>query len=147
MNISFADVEKLAWDKCDGLLPAVVQHAGSGAVLMLGYMNREALRATLERQRVVFFSRSKRRLWEKGETSGHFLQLRAVAADCDLDTCWSAPCPWARSVIPESPPASAMPHAAPPSSWPSCRSCRRSSRRASAIRPKAAIPRACTPPA
>lgn len=86
MNISFADVEKLAWNKGDGLLPAIVQHAVSGAVLMLGYMNRDALRATLERQRVVFYSRSKQRLWEKGETSGHTLQLRAIAADCDRDT-------------------------------------------------------------
>lgn len=86
MNISLAEVGKLDWNKGDGLLPAIVQHAVSGAVLMLGYMNRDALRATLERQRVVFFSRSKQRLWEKGETSGHTLRLTAIAADCDLDT-------------------------------------------------------------
>ena len=60
-------------------MPAIVQHALSGAVLMLGYMNREALRATLERGRVVFFSRSKQRLWEKGETSGHYLELASIA--------------------------------------------------------------------
>jgi phosphoribosyl-ATP pyrophosphohydrolase/phosphoribosyl-AMP cyclohydrolase len=79
-------VEQLAWDKSGGLLPAIVQHAGSGAVLMLGYMNREALRATLARGRVVFYSRSRQRLWEKGETTGHTLQLQAIAGDCDADT-------------------------------------------------------------
>jgi phosphoribosyl-ATP pyrophosphohydrolase/phosphoribosyl-AMP cyclohydrolase len=68
------------------LVPAIVQHAVSGSVLMLGYMNREALRATLDRGRVVFFSRSRQRLWEKGESSGHFLQLRDVQLDCDADT-------------------------------------------------------------
>jgi phosphoribosyl-ATP pyrophosphohydrolase/phosphoribosyl-AMP cyclohydrolase len=69
----------------DGLLPAVVQHAVSGAVLMVGYMNREALRETLSRGHVVFYSRSKQRLWEKGETSGHFLELDQVRTDCDRD--------------------------------------------------------------
>ena len=67
-------------------MPAIVQHAGSGRVLMLGYMNRAALAATLARGRVVFFSRSKQRLWEKGETSGHFLQLIDMRCDCDADT-------------------------------------------------------------
>jgi phosphoribosyl-ATP pyrophosphohydrolase/phosphoribosyl-AMP cyclohydrolase len=84
------DAHKLAqlnWDKSpDGLLPAIVQHATSGAVLMLGYMNREALTATLERARAVFFSRSRGRLWEKGETSGHTLHVRGVQVDCDADT-------------------------------------------------------------
>ena len=69
----------------DGLLPAIVQHADTGAVLMLGYMNREALQATLERRRVVFFSRSKGRLWEKGEASGNTLTLVGVHRDCDGD--------------------------------------------------------------
>src|SRR5690606_23937002 len=69
----------------DGLLPAVVQDARSGTVLMLGYMNREALRATLSEGRVTFFSRSKDRLWTKGETSGHFLNVVSVQADCDND--------------------------------------------------------------
>lgn len=86
MNLKFSDVEQLAWDKQSGLLPAVVQHARSGAVLMLGYMNREALRATLERHRVVFYSRSRQTLWEKGETSGHTLDLVDVRKDCDQDT-------------------------------------------------------------
>jgi len=79
------DLDDLDFEKGHGLLPAVVQHAGSGTVLMLGYMNHEALVATLTRRRVVFFSRSKGRLWEKGETSGHSLQVVQVQADCDRD--------------------------------------------------------------
>jgi phosphoribosyl-AMP cyclohydrolase / phosphoribosyl-ATP pyrophosphohydrolase len=79
-------LEKLDWDKGGGLLPAIVQDAGSGAVLMLGYMNREALAATQASGRVTFLSRSKGRLWTKGETSGHFLKLKQIAADCDGDT-------------------------------------------------------------
>jgi phosphoribosyl-AMP cyclohydrolase / phosphoribosyl-ATP pyrophosphohydrolase len=77
-------LDTLDWSK--GLIPAIVQHAESGAVLMLGYMNREALTATRESGRVTFFSRSKGRLWTKGETSGHFLEVHAIAADCDGDT-------------------------------------------------------------
>jgi phosphoribosyl-ATP pyrophosphohydrolase/phosphoribosyl-AMP cyclohydrolase len=77
---------ELDWGKGEGLLPAIVQDAGTGAVLMLGYMNREALAATQASGRVTFWSRSKQRLWTKGETSGHFLELRAIAADCDRDT-------------------------------------------------------------
>ena len=84
--VTLADVATLDFDKTGGLLPAVIQHAESGAVLMLGYMNREAVRETLERGRVVFFSRSRRCLWEKGETSGHTLQLAGVRTDCDRDT-------------------------------------------------------------
>jgi len=80
------EVPALDWDKGDGLLPAIVQHAGSGAVLMLGYMNREALRDTLSSGRVTFFSRSRERLWTKGETSGNYLELVSVSADCDADT-------------------------------------------------------------
>jgi phosphoribosyl-ATP pyrophosphohydrolase/phosphoribosyl-AMP cyclohydrolase len=62
-----------------------VQDALDGAVLMLGYMNREALAATQTSGRVTFYSRSKQRLWTKGETSGHYLEVRAIAADCDAD--------------------------------------------------------------
>jgi phosphoribosyl-ATP pyrophosphohydrolase/phosphoribosyl-AMP cyclohydrolase len=76
----------LDWDKGGGLLPAVIQDADTGAVLMLAYMNREALAATLATRRVTFWSRSKQRLWTKGETSGHFLEFLDVAADCDRDT-------------------------------------------------------------
>lgn len=79
-------LQDLDWGKADGLLPAIVQHATSGAVLMLGYMNREALDATQATGRVTFWSRSKRRLWTKGETSGNTLLLRGIAADCDGDT-------------------------------------------------------------
>lgn len=84
--VSVADIELLDFRKGDGLLPVVVQHAGTGAVLMLGYMNSEALRETFSRRHIVFFSRSKQRLWEKGETSGHFLELAGIRTDCDRDT-------------------------------------------------------------
>jgi phosphoribosyl-ATP pyrophosphohydrolase/phosphoribosyl-AMP cyclohydrolase len=83
--VGLADLDALDFGKGRGLLPAVVQHAGSGAVLMLGYMNREALEATLAHGRVVFFSRSRQRLWEKGETSCHRLEVDKVLADCDGD--------------------------------------------------------------
>jgi phosphoribosyl-ATP pyrophosphohydrolase/phosphoribosyl-AMP cyclohydrolase len=79
-------IEQLAWMKNDGLLPAIVQDAQTSQVLMLGYMNRDALRETLANKRVTFYSRSKARLWTKGETSGHFLDVVSVAADCDSDT-------------------------------------------------------------
>ena len=80
------DLARADFGKGAGLLPAIVQHADSGAVLMLGYMNREALAATLERRRVVFYSRSRARLWEKGEASGHALDLADIRLDCDADT-------------------------------------------------------------
>jgi len=83
--LRLADIDSLDFDKSGGLLPAVVQHADTGAVLMVGYMNREALRETLSRGHVVFFSRSKQRQWEKGETSGHFLDLAEIRTDCDRD--------------------------------------------------------------
>ena len=77
--------DSLAWDKMDGLLPAIVQDAGTSQILMLGYMNRAALTATLEAGFVTFFSRSKGRLWQKGEASGNRLVLRSVHPDCDDD--------------------------------------------------------------
>ena len=76
----------LEWEKMHGLIPAIVQDANSGAVLMLGYMNREALAATEANGRVTFWSRSKGRLWTKGETSGHFLEVCSISVDCDRDT-------------------------------------------------------------
>ena len=79
------DLEALDWTKMDGLLPAVVQDRRSGRVLMLGYMNREALEHSLAYGRVTFWSRSRRQLWTKGETSGHFLQLGSIQIDCDGD--------------------------------------------------------------
>jgi phosphoribosyl-ATP pyrophosphohydrolase/phosphoribosyl-AMP cyclohydrolase len=85
------DIEALAWSRSadtreGGLLPAVVQDAGNQRVLMLGYMSREALQATLAGGWVTFYSRSKARLWTKGESSGHRLALVSVMADCDGDT-------------------------------------------------------------
>lgn len=79
-------IETLAWDKQQGLLPVIVQDAGNQRVLMLGYMDRAALAATLETRRVTFYSRSKQRLWMKGESSGDVLDLVSLEADCDADT-------------------------------------------------------------
>lgn len=78
-------VDTLDWQKQDGLLPAIVQDAATLRVLMLGYMSREALQATFAKQQVTFFSRSKGRLWTKGESSGHVLRLVSVRTDCDSD--------------------------------------------------------------
>jgi len=79
-------LQDLNWDKGGGLLPAIVQHARSGRVLMLGYMNEAALVETLRRGRVVFFSRSRGELWLKGKTSGNYLDLVQVTTDCDRDS-------------------------------------------------------------
>jgi phosphoribosyl-ATP pyrophosphohydrolase/phosphoribosyl-AMP cyclohydrolase len=70
----------------DGLIPVIIQDDRTLAVLMLGYMNREAFEKSMAENRVTFYSRTKQRLWTKGETSGHFLQMVSVAADCDADT-------------------------------------------------------------
>lgn len=79
------DPASVDFSKADGLVPAIVQDAGNGRVLMLGYMNRDALEHTLATARVTFYSRSKQRLWTKGESSGHVLELVSVEADCDQD--------------------------------------------------------------
>ena len=79
------DVGSLDWDKSSGLLPVIVQHARTGRVLMLGYMNDAALRQTLSGGRVVFYSRSRETLWTKGETSGNYLNVVDVSTDCDCD--------------------------------------------------------------
>ncbi|MBY5991401.1 bifunctional phosphoribosyl-AMP cyclohydrolase/phosphoribosyl-ATP diphosphatase HisIE [Ferrimonas balearica] len=76
---------QIDWDKMDNLVPAVVQHHLTGRVLMLGYMNPEALAKTVETGRVTFYSRSKNRLWTKGESSGHVLELVTLGSDCDND--------------------------------------------------------------
>ena len=78
--------DELDWQKGGGLLPVIVQHAVTGAVLMLGYMNREAYAATLATAQATFYSRSRRQLWRKGETSGNTLAVSAIRADCDADT-------------------------------------------------------------
>jgi len=80
------DFEKLDFEKGGGLLPAIIQDADTGQVLMLGYMNEEALRKTLEEERVTFYSRTKQRLWTKGETSGNTLNVINIQSDCDRDT-------------------------------------------------------------
>lgn len=79
------DVSALAWDKMEGLLPAIVQDRSTGRVLMVGYMNRDALQATIDNGNATFFSRSKQRLWEKGETSGNRLRVASIFSDCDND--------------------------------------------------------------
>lgn len=83
--LSANEIDRLAWDKMEGLLPAIVQDADTRQLLMLGYMDRAALAATLGSGFVTFFSRSKQRLWRKGETSGNTLSLVAVREDCDGD--------------------------------------------------------------
>lgn len=80
-----ADPTPLAWDKMGGLLPVVVQDAETLQVLMLGYMNQAALDESMLTGKVTFYSRSKQRLWQKGETSGHYLQLVDITPDCDGD--------------------------------------------------------------
>jgi phosphoribosyl-ATP pyrophosphohydrolase/phosphoribosyl-AMP cyclohydrolase len=79
MNIDFSKYT-------DGLVPAIIQDDTTGKVLMLGFMNDEALKKTQEIKRVTFYSRSKKRLWTKGEESGNFLELKSITADCDNDT-------------------------------------------------------------
>lgn len=79
------DVDKLDFEKKGGLIPAIVQEARTGEVLMLGYMNGEALARTRETGLVTFYSRSRTKLWTKGETSGQKLLLREVRVDCDRD--------------------------------------------------------------
>lgn len=79
-------VTTINWEKVDGLVPAVIQDNTSGQVLMLGYMNQDALNKTLETKQVTFWSRTKERLWTKGETSGNVLELKSINLDCDQDT-------------------------------------------------------------
>ena len=76
---------ELAFEKLGGLIPGIVQDHKSGEVLMLGYLNPEALEETQRTGEVYFFSRSRNRLWKKGETSGHVLRVREVRVDCDSD--------------------------------------------------------------
>ncbi|HKU78393.1 MAG TPA: bifunctional phosphoribosyl-AMP cyclohydrolase/phosphoribosyl-ATP diphosphatase HisIE [Rhodanobacteraceae bacterium] len=85
MRMNHDDLQRVDFRKGDGLVPAIVQDATSGEVLMLGYMNAEALAATRTSGFVTFWSRSKQRLWKKGETSGHVLQVKSINVDCDHD--------------------------------------------------------------
>jgi phosphoribosyl-AMP cyclohydrolase len=77
---------ELDFQKLDGLIPAVIQDHGSGRVLMLGFMNEEAFRKTVETGFATFYSRSRKKLWLKGETSGHKLVVKNISTDCDQDT-------------------------------------------------------------
>ncbi len=90
MSFTAAEVsslqERINWEKVDGLVPAIVQDFQSSQVLMMGYMNQDALAKTGETGQVTFFSRTKERLWTKGETSGNVLQLVSISLDCDDDT-------------------------------------------------------------
>jgi len=85
MTIDAQALDQLAWND-QGLVPAIAQDAGSGEVLMMAWMNRDALRATAEEGVAVYFSRSRGRLWRKGETSGHTQIVREIRLDCDSDT-------------------------------------------------------------
>ena len=86
MLVSNENINELAWQKMDNLIPAIIQHAATGAVLMQGYMSQESLAATLTTGKATFFSRSKQALWVKGETSGNFLIVKQVLTDCDQDS-------------------------------------------------------------
>ena len=82
----FKDIEKINFNKLDGLVPAVIQDNSTMKVLMVGFMNKEALSKTVETGKVTFFSRTKNRLWTKGEESGNFLNVVSMLVDCDDDT-------------------------------------------------------------
>lgn len=84
--LTVEQISQLDWEKVDNLMPAVIQHAVSGEVLMLGYMNQEALNVTQSSGKVTFYSRTKARLWTKGETSEHYLNVVSITPDCDNDT-------------------------------------------------------------
>jgi len=86
MLVTKDNIADLAWQKMDNLIPAIIQHAATGAVLMQGYMNQDSLAATLETGKATFYSRSKQGLWVKGETSGNFLEVKQVLTDCDSDS-------------------------------------------------------------
>jgi phosphoribosyl-AMP cyclohydrolase len=77
-------LDSIEWDR-EGLVPVIAQEAGSGDVLMFAWMNREALALTAERGQAVYWSRSRQRLWHKGEESGHFQQVHEIRTDCDND--------------------------------------------------------------
>ncbi len=86
MLVTIDNINELAWQKMDNLIPAIIQHSATGAVLMQGYMSKESLGATFDSGKATFFSRSKQALWVKGETSGNFLNVEQVLTDCDQDS-------------------------------------------------------------
>ncbi len=84
--MSAFEINSLDWTKMDGLLPAIIQDAENGMVLMLGYMNQEALMATLTTGQLTMYSRSRKRLWRKGESSGNSMTVQHISTDCDSDS-------------------------------------------------------------
>ena len=86
MLVTQDNINELAWQKMDNLIPAIIQHAGTGAILMQGFMSQDSLIATLTSGKATFYSRSKQDLWVKGETSGNFLNVKQVLTDCDKDS-------------------------------------------------------------
>ncbi|MFC1659389.1 bifunctional phosphoribosyl-AMP cyclohydrolase/phosphoribosyl-ATP diphosphatase HisIE [Pseudomonadota bacterium] len=80
------EIDKLNWNKGNELIPAIIQDSRTLQVLMLGYMNKESLKKTIKDKKVTFFSRTKQRLWQKGEESGNFLNVIEITSDCDADT-------------------------------------------------------------
>ncbi|MDO6447084.1 bifunctional phosphoribosyl-AMP cyclohydrolase/phosphoribosyl-ATP diphosphatase HisIE [Colwellia sp. 1_MG-2023] len=86
MLVTQENLQTLAWEKMENLIPAIIQHHKTGAILMQGYMNQASLAQTLSTEKATFYSRSKQNLWVKGETSGHYLNVKQVLADCDKDS-------------------------------------------------------------
>ncbi|GAA6205328.1 MULTISPECIES: bifunctional phosphoribosyl-AMP cyclohydrolase/phosphoribosyl-ATP diphosphatase HisIE [Thalassotalea] len=86
MLVTQENLQTLAWEKMADLIPAIIQHHKTGAILMQGYMNQASLSQTLITEKATFYSRSKQALWVKGETSGHFLNVKQVLTDCDKDS-------------------------------------------------------------
>lgn len=86
MLVTPENISQLAWKKMNNLIPAIIQHHATGAILMQGYMNKESLQQTLSTKKATFYSRSKQALWVKGETSGNFLYVKQVLTDCDQDS-------------------------------------------------------------
>ena len=86
MLVTIENFKELAWEKMDNLIPAIIQHHATGAVLMQGFMNQDSLKATLSTSKATFYSRSKQALWVKGETSNNFLNVKQVVSDCDSDS-------------------------------------------------------------
>lgn len=85
-NSGVKKILRLNWKKLNGLIPAVIQDYKTGKILMLGFMNRLALKKTLKEGKVTYYSRTRERLWTKGETSGNFQSVREIWLDCDNDT-------------------------------------------------------------
>ncbi|WP_343183156.1 bifunctional phosphoribosyl-AMP cyclohydrolase/phosphoribosyl-ATP diphosphatase HisIE [Buchnera aphidicola (Neophyllaphis podocarpi)] len=84
LNIN--ELHKINWDKTNGMIPSIIQDNNTGLVLMHGYLNKKALTITIQTKKVTFYSRTKKRLWTKGETSGNFLVLKKIILDCDHDS-------------------------------------------------------------